>query len=118
MRVRGDPARLALSPRSQSGADDPTRTDDLLITSELLYQLSYVGPEDGLAVVTNSNPAPRGERRLAPAPSDPPFWLIGCAAWMRIPDVRVGHLPAIRRAENRPPSCRSVAGHRTAVYSD
>ena len=28
-----------------NGADDPTRTDDLLITSELLYQLSYVGPE-------------------------------------------------------------------------
>jgi hypothetical protein len=25
------------------GADDPIRTDDLLITSELLYQLSYVG---------------------------------------------------------------------------
>jgi hypothetical protein len=28
----------------KNGADDPTRTDDLLITSELLYQLSYVGP--------------------------------------------------------------------------
>ena len=25
------------------GANDPNRTDDLLITSELLYQLSYVG---------------------------------------------------------------------------
>ncbi len=25
------------------GAVDPTRTDDLLITSELLYQLSYNG---------------------------------------------------------------------------
>ena len=30
--------------RGINGADDPTRTDDLLITSELLYQLSYVGP--------------------------------------------------------------------------
>ena len=26
-----------------NGANDPIRTDDLLITSELLYQLSYVG---------------------------------------------------------------------------
>ena len=26
------------------GADDRVRTDDLLITSQLLYQLSYVGP--------------------------------------------------------------------------
>ena len=26
------------------GANDPIRTDDLLITSELLYHLSYVGP--------------------------------------------------------------------------
>ncbi len=31
-------------PADINGADDPTRTDDLLITSELLYQLSYVGP--------------------------------------------------------------------------
>ena len=30
--------------KKKSGADDPIRTDDLLITSELLYQLSYVGP--------------------------------------------------------------------------
>ncbi len=29
--------------RRRDGADDPIRTDDLLITSELLYQLSYVG---------------------------------------------------------------------------
>ena len=29
--------------KKKSGADDPIRTDDLLITSELLYQLSYVG---------------------------------------------------------------------------
>ena len=28
---------------SRNGANDPSRTDDLLITSELLYQLSYVG---------------------------------------------------------------------------
>jgi hypothetical protein len=26
-----------------NGADDPDRTDDLLITNQLLYQLSYVG---------------------------------------------------------------------------
>ena len=28
---------------SFDGADDRTRTDDLLITNQLLYQLSYVG---------------------------------------------------------------------------
>ncbi len=27
----------------KNGANDPDRTDDLLITNELLYQLSYVG---------------------------------------------------------------------------
>ena len=27
-----------------NGADEETRTPDLLITSQLLYQLSYVGP--------------------------------------------------------------------------
>lgn len=28
----------------RTGADERSRTADLLITSELLYQLSYVGP--------------------------------------------------------------------------
>ncbi len=28
------------------GANDLNRTDDLLITSELLYRLSYVGPAE------------------------------------------------------------------------
>ena len=36
--------RADLPTPRKNGADDPTRTDDLLITSELLYQLSYVGP--------------------------------------------------------------------------
>ena len=26
-----------------SGADTPNRTEDILITSEMLYQLSYIG---------------------------------------------------------------------------
>ena len=30
------------------GADERTRTADLLITNQLLYQLSYVGPVGGL----------------------------------------------------------------------
>ncbi len=30
--------------RRKGGADERNRTADLLITSELLYQLSYVGP--------------------------------------------------------------------------
>ena len=34
---------MSLELRRKCGADDPIRTDDLLITSELLYQLSYVG---------------------------------------------------------------------------
>ncbi len=38
--------RLHLRPvRHRTGADDPIRTDDLVITSDLLYQLSYVGPQ-------------------------------------------------------------------------
>ena len=32
----------------KDGADDRTRTGDLLITNELLYQLSYVGPQKRL----------------------------------------------------------------------
>ena len=32
---------------SRYGADERSRTADLLITNQLLYQLSYVGPEDG-----------------------------------------------------------------------
>ncbi len=38
------PGRIPNYSKYINGADDPTRTDDLLITSELLYQLSYVGP--------------------------------------------------------------------------
>ena len=30
-------------PMKRSGADDGTRTRDLLITNQLLYQLSYIG---------------------------------------------------------------------------
>ena len=29
--------------RAETGADDRSRTDDLLITNQLLYQLSYIG---------------------------------------------------------------------------
>jgi hypothetical protein len=29
--------------RIHSGADTPNRTEDILITSEMLYQLSYIG---------------------------------------------------------------------------
>ncbi len=43
-RLRERPIREPRSKR-KNGADDPTRTDDLLITSELLFQLSFVGPE-------------------------------------------------------------------------
>ena len=42
----------------KNGADDPTRTDDLLITSELLYQLSYVGPGSERFVSMLGRPSP------------------------------------------------------------
>ena len=38
----------------QTGADDRTRTGDLLITNQLLYQLSYIG---GLSACGNSEGA-------------------------------------------------------------
>ena len=45
----------------QNGADDPTRTDDLLITSELLYQLSYVGPGYGPLLSLPRRPSPAND---------------------------------------------------------
>ena len=56
-RIRRDDSSLCFRKSCYSadlnGADDPTRTDDLLITSELLYQLSYVGPgsEQGVSLL-------------------------------------------------------------------
>jgi hypothetical protein len=41
---RKAPIQIPKDFKGINGADDPIRTDDLLITSELLYQLSYVGP--------------------------------------------------------------------------
>ncbi|GAI15695.1 unnamed protein product, partial [marine sediment metagenome] len=38
----GDPAEIRIY-YTLSGADDPVRTDDLLITNQLLCQLSYIG---------------------------------------------------------------------------
>ena len=57
------------------GAGTRTRTEDLLITNQLLYQLSYAGTDGGLATsfgqtgyssrrwyaLTNSTSAPRGK---------------------------------------------------------
>ena len=37
---------------NQSGADDGTRTYNLLITNQLLYQLSYIGKYLSLQAVT------------------------------------------------------------------
>ncbi len=36
--------------RGGNGADEETRTPDLLITSELLYQLSYVGSRKSMGM--------------------------------------------------------------------
>jgi hypothetical protein len=42
MTTAGQPS-LSAALRAKTGANEPIRTVDLLITSELLYQLSYVG---------------------------------------------------------------------------
>ena len=59
--LRADPGRFR-------GANDRTRTGDLLITSELLYQLSYIGVRGanyGIrpASVKRSGPARAGDNR-------------------------------------------------------
>jgi hypothetical protein len=41
--LRLDPAFLSLFPSSRRGADGQTRTGNLLITNQVLYQLSYIG---------------------------------------------------------------------------
>jgi NitT/TauT family transport system ATP-binding protein len=54
-----------------SSADDRTRTDDLLITNQLLYQLSYVGitPGSGFASTAQRTLQPRAATSsFAPAP--------------------------------------------------
>ena len=38
-------SRGALGAMQDSGADDGTRTRDLVLTKDALYQLSYVGPQ-------------------------------------------------------------------------
>jgi hypothetical protein len=40
---------------SEDGADDRNRTCDLLITNQLLYQLSYIGTWHELRLVSNDN---------------------------------------------------------------
>ncbi len=42
--MRGRAASKCLRGKEKSGADERNRTADLLITNQLLYQLSYVGP--------------------------------------------------------------------------
>ena len=64
-----------------SGANDRTRTGDLLITSELLYQLSHVGNSTFTSATTHyirrfpsrikNNPAPRNRPIPANVPSSP-----------------------------------------------
>ncbi len=41
-----------------TGADERSRTLDLLITNELLYQLSYIGFADDRAMPVPSRPSP------------------------------------------------------------
>ena len=59
-----------------SGADTPNRTGDLLITNQLLYQLSYVGDtlaeEEGLEP-SNTGIKIRGLNQLGDSPVKP-WW--------------------------------------------
>ncbi len=48
-----------------TGADGRTRTGDLLITNQLLYQLSYIGDA---AHLVNATPGPRKQKLAARAP--------------------------------------------------
>ncbi len=45
---------MILSKRVKSGAGGPTRTGDLLITNQLLYQLSYAGFLGGTQTIDTS----------------------------------------------------------------
>ncbi len=38
------------------GADTPNRTEDILITSEMLYQLSYIGNLSDIKTITTKRP--------------------------------------------------------------
>ena len=65
----------------KDGAGDGTRTRDLLITNQLLYQLSYAGDSGRTAAVatagiTNSStdPAARARQGRAGVGSAVPFW--------------------------------------------
>ena len=49
----------------KSGADDGTRTRDLLITNQLLYQLSYVGDAGKLSA---KSPPWQDQRRVPVLP--------------------------------------------------
>ena len=65
--------RKCLELRGKFGADDPIRTDDLLITSELLYQLSYVGPggDHRLSIDPSIKPAFASQERRCPPMGGP-----------------------------------------------
>ena len=69
-----------LKPLRNGKADEGTRTPDLLITSELLYQLSYVGATAG-SLEGASGP---DKRRIRP--TNHPYW--PRHLWTRHPRIR------------------------------
>lgn len=63
-----------MNARSVSGADDGTRTRDLLITNQLLYQLSYVGVVKP-STICETRPLARSRRPRRPAIGVSPYIL-------------------------------------------
>lgn len=57
--------------RQEDGADTVTRTRDLLITNQLLYQLSYVGAQSRRGIIGERSPLAKSAlRRGSPHPND------------------------------------------------
>ena len=53
--ARRAPAKQDCSVKQKNGANYRNRTDDLLITSELLYRLSYIGIKTFYTIIQQRN---------------------------------------------------------------
>ncbi len=75
----------------KTGADDGTRTRDLVLTKDALYRLSYVGPrrgmerETGIEPATNSLEGCDSTIELLPPPCEASGLLRSCDAFRAKP---------------------------------